>query len=1110
MKNRLLAIFLLITMMIPVFGQTLVFAEDTEPSVPVWTANGSGVAVTAGENGYHTVSGLEYATTAYKTEKVRLDGLTIEMKVSGFGASQAAGIIFSSAAGATYGSGTAVAMTLWHDPYANGQSRLHIGASHDYNEASFACTDEACTNAGFGVASSMVLNSITDGDLKIEITSHSETAYKVKLTIAQDNLLWGINANYADETGGGHSCTVYIAKSHFADALDSNGKLYVSASGLSSPNYSLKVTESAVTEPDTPTGGEDPDTPDTPVVPSTEPTIVGKADGSWIVYSGAPASKFAKDGYTEISNLTAWGARAYYSTPVKFDGLEISLRATTNTGDCVGLVFAKENGAYFGDKGSFGITYWNALYEGQARLVIAESHSYQLPAIVHVAPDLESELACGIASSVVCNQAETMGWTIKFESYNDEFYSVKITMTDGTMWENNANYNAEEKSCTVYLPKTTVAPLLNEKGECYIISAGFPSGANPACSEEIKVVDDNYTTYINSDAVTGAQTKVQAYKTAAEAITDATSYDAAMTARAEAVESIKSLRAREVAELELIISGVDAKIAENDEIVEIIKKAVTDKIDAAKAAYDELIADPAEKLTQESLNAAKKLREDAKSEYEARKSMLSDSVKTEIETALDGLVYQHDLSIALLWVVDYQKQIEALDATKPTIVNDLVEVKAYREGYTSSTAYTKVNTVLSETDKAAVEASIATCDAAVVNIETVVLPQLKESYVKAMEDKLKADLTVKPNLDDAKTAYNNIATYVTITEDDGELYTRYVAGYNTLKTACETYVRKQIADVTKLLETKYTKLDDFTPVRTAFKSIKLDYLMEENTEIATELATLETVIEKNVFYLVTATNIPNVEWNDRGLAVESKVEYPARLNYNKPLSLRSGVEVVIELTSAAYYNDGTSANNLCFNLLASPNSYKGYSDGITVMIWLFPTECNVQIFNYDDVPLASSAIATPMDGGTITISAKYQEYYSFVEDATYWAYVIKVNEAEIVLTQETLTNNGHSITDEVYFSMGSFADDKTNPNILTLVSVNDVEFGMTSDEPVQPDQPDEPDQPTDPDEPDQPTEPDDGDSNEEEELSFIQQLARFFRGIFDAIKNFFAGIFNKS
>jgi hypothetical protein len=236
--------------------------------------------------------------------------------------------------------------------------------------------------------------------------------------------------------------------------------------------------------------------------------------------------------------------------------------------------------------------------------------------------------------------------------------------------------------------------------------------------------------------------------------------------------------------------------------------------------------------------------------------------------------------------------------------------------------------------------------------------------------------------------------------------------------------------------------------------------------------------------------------------------------------------MVIELTSAAYYNDNTSANNLCFNFLADPDCYKSMSDGISIIIWLYPTESNVQIMNNTDVPLASSTIATPIDGGTITISVKYEEYYSFVEDATYWAYVIKVNEAEIVLTAEALTNNGHEITDDVYFSMGSFADKKDTPNILTLVSINGVELGKPAEEQpectehvdsdkdgkcdscgaeVEVEQPGDED-PVDP-------KPDDGDKDDEkpeEELSFVQKLARFFRGIIEAIKNFFARFFNKA
>lgn len=1106
MKKRILAFLLLFAMVLTTLPATPVFAEEA----PVWTANGT--TVTEAENGFHSISGIEYATTAYKTEKVKLDGLTIEMKLTDFGyaasgSNQAAGLIFSAAPNATYSSGAAAAMTLWYAPYGNSQSRFHVGANHDYNSATLAYKDAECTATGFGPAGSMVLNNVTNGDIKIEINSHSDIAYAVKFTIAQDHLLWTNNCNYADEAEGGHSCTFYMKKDTFAGALDAEGKLYVSASGLCSPNYSIKVTEAASTEP-APT--EPAPTEPAPVGPS----IVGSADGDWITYSGAPAMNFAENGYTTVSNLGGWGVRAYHKNLVKFDGLEISFRATTVKGDCVGIIFAGTNGAYFGDT-PLAITYWNELYAGQARLNFGTNHDYNAASVVHTAPDSGSAKGFSVASSMVCAQAPTMGWTIKFESYNDEFYSVKITMTDSTMWGNNANYNEDEKSCTVYLPKASVASMLNENGECYVIAAGFPSGSNPACSAEYKIVDDNYRAYIGGEGVTDAIAKVEAYKNAAASITDAASYDAAMAARAAAVACAGNLRARELAELALIVGGVDAELATNEEIVEIVKKAVTDKLAAARAAYEALIADPAT-LNNESLAAARALADDAKAEYAARASMLSAEAKAEIEAEIAVQAYGHDYCIALLWVTTYEGKIAALNTSDPSIVDALVEVKAYRAEYETTTAYTKITTVLTEEHKAAMEAAIAAADAEVVNIETVVLPQLKENYIAAAEEKLAADLTIKPNLDDAKAAYAEIATFVTITEADGELYTRYVACYNSLKAACESYIRAQIADVSAQLDQEYTILDEFKAVRTQFKGIKLDYLMEENSEIAAELTALEAKITANVFYYVSSTNIPVVERNETGLAVESKVEFPARLNYNKPMNLKTGAEVVVELTSAAYYNGGSQgANNLCFNFLAAPESYKSMSDGISIIIWLFPTESNVQIMNYTDTPLSSHTIATPLDGGNISISVKYEEYYSFVEDSTYWAYVIRVNEAEIVLTKEVLTNNGHEMPDEVYFSMGSFADDKSTPNILTLVSANGVEFGKTEEAPECTDHVDanedgkcdncgedvEVQQPGDP------TDPDDGDK--EEELTFIQKLARFFRSIVDAIKNFFARLVGK-
>ncbi len=857
-------------------------------------------------------------------------------------------------------------------------------------------------------------------------------------------------------------------------------------------------------------------------------TIVGSNDTDWGVGSGAPTMTFAENGYTKTSGLDGWGVRSYYGHLVQLDGLELSFRATTNSGDCVGIVLANNTtSSYFGD--GISITYWNNLWNSsQARLNFGTNHNYENDSVVYTQPSLESSLGFGIASSMVCNQGGTMGWTLKFESYNDEFYSIKITMTDGEMWGANANYNDTEKSCTVYLPKSTLEGTLDENGCCYVLAAGFPSGANPALSIEVKVNDKLYRDYIASEDVKNTYTLVEAYKTAVDAITDADSYDTAMAAREAALEAVaKNLRARELAELNLVISAADAKIASSDDIVNIVKRAVYDKLDAAADAYKALTTDPKTNLTSESLAAAKALRVEAKDEYAKRKDMLSEEVKADIDEAIEALKYQHQYCTSLLWITDYERKIDALDVTQSTIVDDIVAVKAYREGYESSTAYTNITTKLTETDKATLEAAIAACDAEVVEIETVLLPELKESYVKAMEDKIALDLTIKANLDDAKSAYADIATYVTITEEDGELYTRYVAGYNTIKAACEAFVKAQITEVSGLLDEKYTILDDFEVVREKFNAIKLDYLMEENSEIAESFAAVQTKISANIFYYISEVQIPTVEWNKKGLAMESTVEFPARLNYNRKLNLKDGVEIVVELTSAAFYNDGNVANNLCFNLLSAPNSYKSMSDGISVVIWLFATESNVQIYNNNDVCIASAVMATPTDGGNITISAKYEEYYSFVEDATYWAYVIKVNEAEIVLTEEALTSTGYTISDDVYFSMGSFADDKSTPNILTLVSVNGTEFGMPEDKPVcdehvdedgdgkcdvcgedvEINTPDDPNEPNDPVTPDEPTEPDD--KGDDEELSFIQKVARFFRSLFDTVKNFFSKLFGK-
>ena len=171
MKTRILAFVLMIAMILPVMGMTLAFADEA----PVWTANGANV--TEAEDGYYNVTGGEWDKSAYKTEKVQLEGLTVYLKVSDL--SQAVGIILSGMPGARYADGSGVAMTLWQNPFGNGQSRFFVGSNHDYNGETYAHTDPASTNINSNISRIFKHLSITGlGKIRIiiylisRITSH--------------------------------------------------------------------------------------------------------------------------------------------------------------------------------------------------------------------------------------------------------------------------------------------------------------------------------------------------------------------------------------------------------------------------------------------------------------------------------------------------------------------------------------------------------------------------------------------------------------------------------------------------------------------------------------------------------------------------------------------------------------------------------------------------------------------------------------------------------------------------------------------------------------------------------------------------------------------------
>lgn len=784
----------------------------------------------------------------------------------------------------------------------------------------------------------------------------------------------------------------------------------------------------------------------------TNADVVGQTDTGFQVSTSAVAVTYAENGYSTVSGLGSWGYCAYLSEPVKFDGLTVSFDSAALSGDCVGFFFSTEflGGSVF--PGGLAVTNWK-LYGTQSRLVFAANHDYNGAALVYTTPDCTTA-GFAKAASHVSDAAERMGYSVTFESYNETLYSVTVAMTHGEMWTDNANYDAENKTSTVYLKKETMAPLLDANGYTHVTFAGFPSGDNPAISVNVKVEDDLSREY-QANSVAPVKEKIAAYKTAAEAIATTDDYDAAMVLREEALTAVNSLRAREKAEQTEAITAIDAALAADPDIVAVVKKAVTDKIDAATAAFDAFKTES--NLTDEAYKAAVALIEEAKTEYADRKAMLDEAAQTELDEAFVKLDYTKNYYKALQWVIGYEKAVAAIDPEAETVGDDIAAVKAMKNALAGSSTETLIKG-MNETDKAAVDARISAADTALAAAEEAASSAVKESYLSVLEAALEKDLvTSYANIREAFAALDTLRSNVVMEEADGTLYTRYTEAVETLYKALEDFVSGAVTDLSQSLEGEFPTLDSFLQARTAYNEIVLDLLDEERADYTKIMEAYEAVTEKlqaNVWYNFSQTGLSTVEQNDAGVYFEMTAKFPARINYNKKLNMSSGITVEIEFTNIAYYNgdkteSGASkgANNLSINFLSKPNSYKSMSSGLNIIIWLFEQESSVDIVNSKDQSVAHGVISTPINGGKLTISVRHGMYEDFAADESYMAYIITLNGEEIVLSETLAESNGIEISDECYFSFGSFADYTADPNCFTLLSVNGTEFAKETPAP---------------------------------------------------------------
>lgn len=1057
---------------------------------------GDNIAFAAVEDGV-AVSGFDgWGRRAVYKKPLKLDGLKLSMSGT-VNAGDCFGIIFANSVNPDvyFGEQSALAITLWNTRYT-GQSRLHFGEDHNPDGAVRAYQDAACTTIGCGVADSMVLDASATTGMEMTFAKVSDEAYSVTVKMTAGSM-WTNNANYDSEA---KTSTVYLKTSEISSILDENGNVYAYVAGFpSGENPPITVTvnfedanssgyealktaaqdaldaysqaidnivdditytaaatyRQAVADAISVLEEEDKAAYEAQlkVLDAKYASAMPFASDEYQTVAGAITATFSPaSGYTKLANFTGWGARAAYAYKVKLDGLKVSFKTKTLSGDCAGFFLANNFGTspYFGDGTPVAVTYWNSLYSGQARLNFGRSHDYNEDSIVYTSAEC-TEKGFGVASSMVASQAETMGYEITFNKQSEDLYSVTVRMLAGSMWGNNANYDDVAKTCTVYLKTADIGEVFDAEGYTYVYFAGFPSAgnSNPAFDMYAKVEDADLAAY-KADKVAAVETKIEEYKTAINAVVDGTTFDASLAAREGVVNAIEELRPNDKVVYGYRLAEADELYTKDASVQANVKNAIAELFTIAKEKVDAMATD--EGATEANLRELVKAVNAAKSNLDAKRSMLT----AENQQYFDGLVTEYEYAskyaTARIWVVSYETKINAINPESQTVIADITAVKEYKETYSGSAVENIITTQLTETDKATLEGRITAADTELNRLEALFSDEVKEAYLVVLEEALEEDLTLKANIDEAKVAYADLISKVSIDENNA-LYQRFTDAYKTLKQACADYLTAEIRAVTQMLNATYAQLSEFEPVRIRYAQIKLDYLMEEDAGVAGELNELKAKIEKHAFYYVSTTQIDSVTQNATGLYFEQTPAFPSRLNYEKQLNLVKGVKVVVQMTEAAFYNDGSKANNLCFNFLGSKGSYKSMSDGISIIIWLYPTESNVQIFNNSDTALASATIATPMDGANITIEIVYGDYYDFVQDTTYKAYQIKVNEATIVLTPETLTQYGYEVFNDCYFSMGSFADVKDNPNCFTLVSVNDFSFAKTETKP-DPEKPD--------------------------------------------------------
>ena len=194
-----------------------------------WAVCQNTIAITAVDNGVSMTGTSGYGTRAYLRDKVMVDGLSFDWKVSGFTGLECRGFAFHASGDpqAYFSEKTSCVFTAWAGVYpgAENQTRFMALPTHDYNTWSTATLNVSAKEggaAGFSSANGqLVANLTSDFTWNFKFEKDGDDWYKVTITETAGSGIWG-DPNYG--VVNNKVATTYISKTNLC--VDADGRAY--------------------------------------------------------------------------------------------------------------------------------------------------------------------------------------------------------------------------------------------------------------------------------------------------------------------------------------------------------------------------------------------------------------------------------------------------------------------------------------------------------------------------------------------------------------------------------------------------------------------------------------------------------------------------------------------------------------------------------------------------------------------------------------------------------------------------------------------------------------------------------------------------------------------